>query len=80
MRSVIATEKTLASANKGYGNLIDVMQSVAWPDASRRIQDGFPTMDVVDSSSAQIGDYIVRITTSDDKKHFQASLDPRAFG
>jgi hypothetical protein len=33
-------------------------------------------MDVLDSSSARIGNYLVRITASDDKKHFQVSLEP----
>ncbi|HEY2645287.1 MAG TPA: hypothetical protein VGI56_16185, partial [Galbitalea sp.] len=77
MRVVIAAEETLASTQKEYGNLTDVIQSPAFPDASGRTQVGLPAaMDVVDSSSAQIGNYLVRITTSEDKKHFQASLEP----
>ena len=77
MRLVIATEETLASTNKEYGNLIDVMQSPAFPDASQRTEVGLPAaMDVIDPSSAQTGNYLVRITTSEDKKHFQASLEP----
>ena len=76
MRLVISIEETLASPKTGYGNLIDVMQSPDWPDASRIHQDGIPAIDVVDSSSAQIGNYLLRITTSHDKKHFQASLEP----
>jgi hypothetical protein len=76
MRFVISIEEATAGSGKPCGNLTDVMQSPDWPDASQRYQDGFPAMDVVDSSSAQIGNYLMRITTSDDKKHFQASIEP----
>jgi hypothetical protein len=76
MRLVISIEATFASPKMGYRNVIDVVQSPDWPDASRIHEDGIPAIDVVDSSSAQIGNYLLRITTSDDKKHFQASLEP----
>ena len=33
-------------------------------------------MDVLDASVGLIGKYLVRITTSDDKKHLQASVEP----
>jgi hypothetical protein len=76
MRLAISTEAALASNTNGYGNLIDVVKSPDWPDASQLEQFGLPAMEIVDSNSAQGQGYLLRITASDDKRHFQASLEP----
>ena len=61
---------------KTFLNLVDLLRTPGWPDAASRKQDGLPDIEVIDSSSGEALDYIVQVTTSDDKKHFQASLEP----
>ncbi len=71
MRLVISTEAARESNGQGYGNLVDVMLSPEWPHTNPIYQ-----VNVLDSSSAEAGNYLVRMTTSNDRMHFQVSIEP----
>jgi hypothetical protein len=77
MRLVVSTEASGAPYKNGYLNLVNLVRDPEkWPDLSQRPQYGLPNIEVVDSNSGRILNYLVQITTSDDKKHFQASFEP----
>ena len=76
MRLVVSTEANGAPYENGYLNLANLVRASGWPDLSQRPQHDLPNIEVVDSSSGRILNYLVEITTSDDKKHFQASFEP----
>lgn len=75
MRVILGYENP-TSDRKGYVNLADLLRTPEWPPDSRRQEEGLPEIHVIDSTSGTTLNYVVQVTTSDDKRHFQASLEP----
>ena len=75
MRLILGLEHE-TSDRTTYLNLVDLLRTPGWPNAADRQQDGLPDIHVIDSSTGEALKYVVQVTTSDDRKHFQASLEP----
>lgn len=73
---VIASAEHPTADRSGYLNLADLLSTPGLSDAAKRQQDGLPDIQMIDSSSGAVLNYVVQVTTSDDKKHFQGSLEP----
>jgi hypothetical protein len=67
----MSAEVELAATKNGWGDLSEVVRAGGMQRA-----ETIPSMTIVDSSTATVLDYTLRLTRSDDKKHFQVSLTP----
>jgi hypothetical protein len=76
MRDASTAEVAMRAQGKEFGNLSDVLSSPAWTDPGYRVRRADLPLQVTDSISAAILNDTLRVTTSTDKKHFQASLVP----
>ena len=71
VRVVVSAEVELRASGNGWGDLSDVVRV-----GNLQRGEAFPPAKIVDSSTATVLDYTLRLTRSDDKKHLQVSLTP----
>ena len=60
---------------KGFGDLVEVVSASQRDPGAWTQRAGLP-LKILDSSTATVLDYTIRLTRSDDKKHVQVSLTP----
>jgi len=75
MRQVLTIQANKPFATNGYGTLSDVLKMMPMtrgvaPDAAQAIQ-------LIDSETADFGDYTLRLTRSEDRRKFELSLAPK---
>jgi hypothetical protein len=71
VRVVVSAEVELRASGNGWGDLSDVVRV-----GNMQRGEALPPAKIVDSSTATVLDYTLRLTRSDDKKHLQVSLTP----
>ena len=76
MRDASTTEIAMAAQGRSFGNLSEVFGSPAWTDPGYRVRRADLPVHAIDSISAEILGDTFRIITSNDRKHFRASLIP----
>ena len=75
MRQILTIQANKPFAKVGYGTLSDVLKMMPMtrgvaPDAAEAVK-------LIDAETADFGDYILRLTRSDDHRKFEMSLAPK---